>query len=332
MKLLIVSTTSFYGGGESFIVNTLTQLYSNTQYIVNNKKLINILPKNKTIIFAKKTLYGQLIQLKQFIKTHSIDTVILNGGSSIYFAPFLSGIKIIIYRHTTNKAIDNLFKRFIYSIILHFCYLYANSIITVSRYALKEQLILRDKAYCIYHGINPLPINQRETHKPLRLLFIGRLEKSKGIDTIIKAIKLLDPNDVILEIVGEGELSQYIKNLKLKNIIYNGFRDNVSLFYERCDVFISLPKHEAFGLTILEAMNFSMPIISCDTGAITELVHNSINGFIVDPDPIKVSKIIELFIKNKSLVNKMGGKSNQICRDHFNKEATISKIKEIINL
>lgn len=96
-RLLIVSATSFYGGGESFVVNTLTKLSSeyDLYYIVQNDYLYSLLLKeNANVFYFKKGgLMQILMDVQHVIDNISPDITILNGGRSIYMTPFLKRTK-----------------------------------------------------------------------------------------------------------------------------------------------------------------------------------------------------------------------------------------------
>jgi hypothetical protein len=108
------------------------------------------------------------------------------------------------------------------------------------------------------------------------LLYIGRLEKIKGVDVLIKAFKTVQeklPNSH-LYIVGEGsEKVNYIKlchNLGIDFYVsFIGYvppSDKLYQYYKDCDILI-LPSYvENFPITLLEAMYFKIPIIATSIG------------------------------------------------------------------
>ena len=103
-RILIVSNTPFFGSGEQFIVSILSSL-ENAYFIVLNPYLYSKLPNSKKVLFSSKHQRIQLKQIKGMIKKWDIDIVLLNGGRSIFFTPFLGDVKKIIYRHTTNAYV-----------------------------------------------------------------------------------------------------------------------------------------------------------------------------------------------------------------------------------
>lgn len=98
-------------------------------------------------------------------------------------------------------------------------------------------------------------------------LFVGRLEKDKGIIEVIEAFKLLQDNrSICLNIIGGGSLENHVKeNIKTqKNIKYLGTlpHNKVQELYASCDVFISLNHLGNLSNVVLEAVKSNLLIIT----------------------------------------------------------------------
>jgi len=91
---------------------------------------------------------------------------------------------------------------------------------------------------------------------------IGRFHPQKGFDLILKKFKQEAPKDSTLILIGNGhdEFKKKIKNYK--NIVLLGHIDNVSNYYNLFDVAIFASRWETFGFTLVEAMQFQLPIVS----------------------------------------------------------------------
>jgi len=99
--------------------------------------------------------------------------------------------------------------------------------------------------------------HEKEIDEIVRILFVGRLVKYKGLDVLIEAFrKIKDKGKYELHIVGSGEMEAYIKNSKLKGLIYHGQVDDDELrrIYKKCDIFVFPSIHDIFGLVVLEAL------------------------------------------------------------------------------
>lgn len=329
-KILIISNTPFYGGGEQFIVSTLSILPETNYYLVNNDTLVNKLPARQVFRFTQHSFIGQIKEVHRLKSQLHPDCIIFNGGSTLFFAPFIRNKHKILYRHTTNLCIKNKLKRVLYNILLHISYLFAKTIVHVSKSAYNEQKLFKQKAKFIYHGITPLPYRFKQINKPIKFLFVGRTEPDKGIDIIVRAFSKFPEDMATLDIVGTGESSSWLKTLTYKNIRYHGFCAQAVSWYDSADVFITLPRHEAFGLTILEAMNHSLPIITCPVGGIPEIVQNNVNAIFINRSIDSICAAIQYFCQNPNQIILMGKKSHEICTQLFSLDQTVKNIEHIL--
>lgn len=329
-KTLIISTTPFYGGGESFIADTLSKVDKNVTYFVKDATLYEKLANSKKYQLKSNTIISQIFEVARYVNANKgIKNIIFNGGNTFFFIPFLHAPNKIFYRHTTNMCVSNSVQRCIYIIMAHICYLFADKIVHVSKYSLNEQKILQSRAICIYHGVD-IDKFYIEKQKANSFLFVGRLERSKGVDIIIEAFKSLPQGSYELNIVGKGELEGYVKSNVSADIKYWGFRNDVDSFYERADAFVTMPSNEAFGLTIIEAMKYSLPVITCKTGGVGEIVKDHVNGLLIPRNVESLIHAIEELQHDSMLYKKMGAESYAMVGKTFSRSNTIQKIQNIL--
>jgi N,N'-diacetylbacillosaminyl-diphospho-undecaprenol alpha-1,3-N-acetylgalactosaminyltransferase len=139
-----------------------------------------------------------------------------------------------------------------------------------------------------------------------KIIWVGRLNREKGADDLIKIIKSVNSNysgKVSWIIVGVGEYHNKFKSLQntYNNINLLGYVENHYLpsIYKRCDLFLSTSKFESFPYTFLEAQGFGIPVISYNIHGCNEIIKNNKNGFIVD-NPDNMSRKIKLLINNNT--------------------------------
>ena len=106
-KILVISNTPFFGGGEAFIVDTLVHLREPLYYLVRNTTLADSLPADRVFRFSKTSFAGQLSEVRRVIAGLDPDCVIFNGGRTLFFVPWVRAKRKILYRHTTNQCIGN---------------------------------------------------------------------------------------------------------------------------------------------------------------------------------------------------------------------------------
>lgn len=175
----------------------------------------------------------------------------------------------------------------------------------------------------IYYGANPKNIfvsyltvdidayiQKRVINDNFQIIFVGRLVKGKGIDLLLKALSKIN-YDYKLIIAGDGDelynLKRYTKELKIESKVnFIGFlqRDQLKKYYASSSLFILPTLGDCYGLTILEAMCSSLPVITSiyADGAI-DLIEESKNGYIIDPyDTEKFARIIEGLMNDDNLL------------------------------
>ena len=177
----------------------------------------------------------------------------------------------------------------------------------------------------------------------IQLLVVSRLVSQKNIDSIIKAVKVMENENIILNIVGDGS---EINNLKLlvkkyeldKKINFIGKIENTKLneYLKNADIFIQASNYEGLPHSILEAMNFEIPILSTDVGGCSVLLNKGERGYII-PMPVsevEISEGIRKIINNKNEAkSKAKLAKNYLNQEHnFNTNAEIyhEKIKEVV--
>jgi glycosyltransferase involved in cell wall biosynthesis len=146
------------------------------------------------------------------------------------------------------------------------------------------------------------------------LLFVGRVEKAKGIEELIQAFNQLPSNiEWTLNIVGpiEEDYKLYLTSLlkeRTQNVIFHGFipfGEKLFEFYDRSDLYILPSYHEGFPHTIWEAGARSIPVICTPVGGIPALVNESMVQFIPKQNTQQLYyAILEHFNKNKNDVYK----------------------------
>ena len=177
----------------------------------------------------------------------------------------------------------------------------------------------------------------------IQLLVVSRLVSQKNIDSIIKAIKVIENENIILNIVGDGS---EINNLKLlvkkyeldKQINFIGKIENTKLneYLKNADIFIQASNYEGLPHSILEAMNFEIPILSTDVGGCSVLLNEGERGYII-PMPVsevEISEGIRKIINNKNEAKSKARLAKKyLNQEHnFNTNAEIydEKIKEVV--
>lgn len=126
------------------------------------------------------------------------------------------------------------------------------------------------------------------------LLSVGAVTERKGYDYLIEALKDLKDYPFKCYIVGNIDDKRFYEqlNIKIKNygllpkIEFTGYISNERLkeLYLSCDIFILPSRHEGYGIVLKEALNYGLPVIATNVGAVSEVVTHKKTGFLVYPD------------------------------------------------
>jgi glycosyltransferase involved in cell wall biosynthesis len=211
--------------------------------------------------------------------------------------------------------------------------------IAVSEYVAKELILsgIDEKRIVVnlpFKDINNSEVNYQSTGK--NILYVGRLERTKGIDFLIRAMKLLD-RECHLDIIGVGrmrkKLEQLAHNLQLSNRVrFLGWIPNVELreYYKKAQVFV-LPSvwPEPLGIVILEAMANSVPVVASGVGGIKEMVKEGETGFLVKPKDVReLAHKIKNLLDNSELRKKFGENGKRFVQETVNKERHLKILLE----
>ncbi len=147
----------------------------------------------------------------------------------------------------------------------------------------------------IYNGIDTshFPVKEYGWHEAARFNIgcIARVEKEKGIEFLIQAIKKIKEfiPFVRLIIVGDGherkKLVWLSERLALKEVIqWVGHQRQIEKWYHYFDAYV-LPSviRESFGITLVEAMASGIPVVGSKIGGIPEIIDDRVNGLLFEP-------------------------------------------------
>jgi D-inositol-3-phosphate glycosyltransferase len=158
------------------------------------------------------------------------------------------------------------------------------------------------------------------------VLFVGRIERLKGIDTLIRAIALLAHEcptwveKMCVAIIGgdptnnENAEMERLKvmcdQLQLHHLVtFLGARDQDQLqhYYNAADFVIMPSRYESFGMVALEAMACGRPVIASEVGGLAYLVRDGETGFhVAEGDHIDLAKAIARLLQDDSLRARLG--------------------------
>lgn len=176
------------------------------------------------------------------------------------------------------------------------------------------------------------------------VLFMGRLEREKGVYDLLYAARLLaldaDMEGVKIAMVGSGpekerlvRLARELKVDRIVNLIGSLPYDETPMAYNAADVFIlpSIPVHfwqEQFGMVLIEAMSSGLPVISTLSGSIPEVIGE--NGILIPPnDPLSIYNEMKRLVTDESARNKYSRLGRERALQIFDVKIISKKIEAV---
>jgi glycosyltransferase involved in cell wall biosynthesis len=165
----------------------------------------------------------------------------------------------------------------------------------------------------------------RSTQSIDRLVAVGRLEKQKGFDVAIAAMRRIadEAPHVRLTIAGAGslrtELEAQVERLDLRgSVTLVGWHDDIDQLLRDSDAFVHTARWEGFGLVLLEAMRASLPIVATQVAAIPEVVEDGVTGILVPPDdPNAVADAVLSLVLDPRRARELGRAGSLRLRQRF---------------
>jgi len=166
---------------------------------------------------------------------------------------------------------------------------------------------------------------------------VGRLELEKGHPTLLEAWPhvLRSVPDAYLVIVGEGSrldaLHEIAREMKiLHRVVFTGRRDDIPAVTAAFDVAVLPSYREAQGLTILEAMAMSRPVVASNVGGIPEMITHEVTGLLVPPhDPPALAAAIVRLIQDHQLADTIGRAGHDLVHDRFCVQLMVKAVQDL---
>ncbi|MFH1332568.1 MAG: glycosyltransferase family 4 protein [archaeon] len=144
------------------------------------------------------------------------------------------------------------------------------------------------------------------------ILLVGNNFQTKGVSTLILATKILKNEfpEMKVTIVGEDKATNYMKKIareegvqEMVNFTGHVNYEQLKEYYKKADIFAMPSTIESFGIALLEAMNYGLPLIGTNAGGIPEIIEEGKNGFLIEPKKPKA-----LAEKNKNAFHRRQNK------------------------
>ncbi|HEX5823662.1 MAG TPA: glycosyltransferase [Candidatus Limnocylindrales bacterium] len=166
---------------------------------------------------------------------------------------------------------------------------------------------------------------------------VARLEPEKGHQTLIEAwphVLRRVPSAYLL-IVGEGSRRDFLEQWAAAHkvghrVIFTGRRDDIPAVTAALDVAVLPSWREAQGLSILEAMALSRPVVASDVGGIPEMVEDGVTGLLVEHDnPVALAAAIVRLLTDHAFADTIARAGHDLVHDRFCIELMVKSVEQI---
>lgn len=312
-KVLHLISTGIRGGQESLLTAYMKNSRHENTYccLYIRGPILDELRLNgfEVMDISDKSLSEKRQIISDLVKNETFDVFVNHSyiGKTVFVLNSLdfNNIGLIQYLHSAHepKLLKAFQKTPLHYLTTKRIYKKAKKCIAISEYVKKSHEASFGRIRncdVVYNGVDCLRFSaaadlNRPISKTLRLLYLGRITRIKGIHRIIEACSVLDSFglDYRLDVVGRVVDKEYGEELRMSSEKLAGhveFYDETATpedYYAEADIFIhSALCAEGFGLTLVEAMAAGCICIASDRGAIPEIINSGENGFLVNPDDI----------------------------------------------
>ena len=339
MKIAILGPviTKKYFGGVATFDEGLAFAFSQLGYEV----LIITTQRSKVTNLYLNIKQVSMLQVVANIRQYKPDLVIASLQYAAYFPLIRDGVKILFLHGFFNFQSYGILKTLLAVGATKFMAKYSDKILANSNFtATINRRIWNIPVDGIAHlGADECFLKKisQSSHsvkkKPGQILYTGRLVLSKRIDTIIRALSLLNRDGIGYNFVlaGDGpELSHLMKLAQQLDVSVNFMgrvsHDEIYKLYQESELFISLGESESFGLTYVEALLSNCKIVCPRTGGQVEFLNNYSKyvGFVNPLDDLNIENTIKQLLLNPT--------ESFISSDDFDKFNYRKTAQSIVNI
>jgi len=363
--ILIANTSNFFN---VFMLNHIHQLSKKYDLFIccndvnklknkipNNVSLINIKFKRGISFFHDVVAFFFVLYFLIRKKPNLLVSFTPKVGFISIIASFIARIPNRIHWYTgqiwaTKKGLSKIFFKLSDRLIFYLSHDVFIDGFSQRKFLIKEKIVSLDKARVLNKGsvggvdVKRFKFSKQKRNKLRHLysinknsfvfLYLGRINREKGISELVEAFKKIENNhDVLLIFVGEIE-DKCLVNLLMeeKKILYFNFTTKPEDWFSMVDI-LCLPSHrEGFGNVVIEAASCGVPALCSKIYGLQDALIDNKTGFFHKVKSINdIKKKMLYIIKNKKLVKKYGVSAKKRVLKDFEQSLLSKKLLKFIN-
>ncbi len=174
-----------------------------------------------------------------------------------------------------------------------FIYTLADKVICVSEsvknFLVSIKEIKPTDGVVVYNPVSPAKKIHKLQSAKFTIVSVGRLEKVKNQELLLRTFAQLDRQDCELYLVGDGRERKYLENiiteLNLKSKVFiTGFTPEPEKYLAKADLFVLPSLSEGFGIAAVEAIQYGVPCLCSKVGGLSEIIEEGVSGWLFDPN------------------------------------------------
>ena len=322
---------------------------------LGTSKSLNEIGKNpfQKVSVYLKIVYQTLKQLSVF-QPDLVYIALTAKGKAFYKDAFIAllaklfGRKIIYHLH--NRSMLERQDKWLDVVLCKM--LFKNTdVLLLSKYLYPEiqKYVPENRVHYCPNGVPPLTktiLREKRNSEEVQILFLSNLMEAKGVYVLLEACKILQEKQLPFHctfVGGESDITAEIFQNKVselglsEKVHYAGkkYGTEKELAFSSADIFAFPTLNETFGLVNLEAMQFSLPVVSTIEGGIPDVVEDGKTGFLVEKGNAEAfAEKLEILIQNVEMREQMGNAGKSRFESHFNlttfENCFSSKIQKLI--
>lgn len=212
----------------------------------------------------------------------------------------------------------------------------------LKEYSGDQKKRIEKKTIVIYNGVDSCKFSpSKEANDKFKILYVGRVDREKGIDLIIKAMSELKSRelDISADIVGGGIEEESLKNLAetllvsdIVNFIGPVSNDKLNKYYNEASLFV-FPSRRLEGqpMTVAESFCSGLPVIATRSGGLLEIIEDGVNGeFVKSEDFVDIVNKVQALFVNKKRLTEMSKNARVSGLEKFSKASMVKSYEKLL--
>ncbi|PIR42852.1 hypothetical protein CO058_02300 [candidate division WWE3 bacterium CG_4_9_14_0_2_um_filter_35_11] len=212
----------------------------------------------------------------------------------------------------------------------------------LEEYSGDQKKRISKKTTVIYNGVDSDKFSpSKEINDKFKVLYVGRVDREKGIDLIIRAMSELKSRklDISADIIGGGIEEADLKNLATSLDVSDRVKflgqvqnDKLTKYYNEASLFV-FPSRRLEGqpMTVVESFCSGLPVIATRSGGLSEIIEDGVNGVFVESENyIDIADKVEALFVNKKRLIEMSKNARISGLEKFSKVSMVKSYEKLL--